>query len=132
VLQEEVVAIGGHLGMKVVALDPRRPESKGQVERTISYLESSFMALRSFDSLADLRAQSDAWAADVAVRRHHRWVGARVSKAWLVERGYLRALPDPLPDVDRRSEIRVTKDGFVRVGDVDYSCLQTWRAGACR
>jgi len=46
-----VAAIGGHLGMKVVALEPRRPESKGQVERTISYLGSSFLPLRSFDSL---------------------------------------------------------------------------------
>jgi len=60
VLQEEVAAIGGHLGMKVIALDPRRPKSKGQVERAISYLESSFMALLSFESLADLQAQSDA------------------------------------------------------------------------
>ena len=55
-----MAAIGGHLGMKVIALDPRRPKSKGQVERAISYLESSFMALLSFESLADLQAQSDA------------------------------------------------------------------------
>jgi len=32
-----------------------------------------------------------------------------------------RSLPDPLPDVDRRVEVRVTKDGFCRVADVDYS-----------
>ncbi|HYV01879.1 MAG TPA: hypothetical protein VEM93_06040 [Actinomycetota bacterium] len=38
-----------------------------------------------------------------------------------MEKGYLRAVPDPLPDVDRRIEVRVTKDGFVRVGNVDYS-----------
>jgi hypothetical protein len=38
-----------------------------------------------------------------------------------VERGFLHPLPAPLPDVDRRTEVRVTKDGFCRVGDVDYS-----------
>jgi hypothetical protein len=38
-----------------------------------------------------------------------------------VERGFLGALPDPLLDLDRRIEVRLSKDGFVRVGDVDYS-----------
>jgi hypothetical protein len=37
--------------------------------------------------------------------------------------GDLRALPDPHPDVDRRTEVRVARDGFVRVGDIDYSVL---------
>jgi len=44
-----------------------------------------------------------------------------VKDAWRVEKGYLRALPDPLPDIDSRLEVRVMKDGFVRVADVDYS-----------
>ena len=35
--------------------------------------------------------------------------------------GVSSTLPDPLPDVDRHTEVRVTKDGFCRVGDVDYS-----------
>jgi hypothetical protein len=48
-------------------------------------------------------------------------VGAKVKEAWAVERGYLRALPDPLPDIDLHTEARVMKDGFVRVRDVDYS-----------
>ena len=121
VLHEEVAAVAGHLGMKVVVLEPARPESKGQVERTIEYLESSFLPLRHFESLMDLQAQSDAWGEEVAFRRHHRRVGARVHEAWAVERGYLRSLPEHLPDVDRRTEVRVTKDGFIRVGGVDYS-----------
>jgi hypothetical protein len=44
-----------------------------------------------------------------------------VGDAWVAERRYLHALPDPLPDVDLRTEVRVQKDGFVRVGNVDYS-----------
>jgi hypothetical protein len=48
-------------------------------------------------------------------------VGGRVGEAWAAERRYLRALPDPLPDVDLRTEVRVQKDGFVRVSGVDYS-----------
>jgi hypothetical protein len=72
-------------------------------------------------SLADLQAQADRWAAEVAFARHHRRVGARVGDAWRVEQGWLQPLPDPLPDVDRHLESRVSRDGYVRVGDVDYS-----------
>jgi len=121
ILHEEVAAVAGHLGLKIVVLEPARPESKGQVERTVEYLETSFLPLRHFESLVDLQEQSDAWTAEVAHRRHHRRVGGRVGDALAVERGHLRGLPAVLPDVDRRTEVRVTKDGFVRVADVDYS-----------
>lgn len=43
------------------------------------------------------------------------------AEAWAVEQGFLAALPDPLPDLDRRTEVRVSRDGFCRVADVDYS-----------
>jgi hypothetical protein len=120
-LHDEIAALFGHLGAKVVVLEPRRPESKGQVERTNGYLETSFLPLREFSSLADAQDQHDDWAAGVAWRRHHRRVGARVADAWAVERGFLRALPDPLPDTDTRLEVRVSRDGFCRIGAADYS-----------
>lgn len=121
VLHPEVVALCGYLRLKLIVLEPGRPESKGQVERTNGYLETSFLPLRSFLDIDDLQSQHDGWTEQVAYRRHHRRVGARVGEAWRVERGYLHALPDPLPDVDIRTEVRVQKDGFVRVGSADYS-----------
>jgi transposase len=121
VLHPEVAALCGHLGLRLVVLEPGKPESKGQVERTNGYLETSFLPLRRFADLADLQAQSDAWTHNVAWRRHHRRVGGRVADALATERRFLRALPDPLPDVDLRTEVRVQRDGFVRVRDVDYS-----------
>lgn len=117
----EVTALLGTLRIRPIILKARTPESKGQVERTVGYLERSFLPLRSFEDLADLQAQHDRWAHEVAFRRHHRRVGARVGDAWAVERGFLAPLPDPFPDTDRHREVRVTKDGFCRVGDVDYS-----------
>jgi hypothetical protein len=121
VLHPEVAALCGQLGMRLVVLEPGKPESKGQVERTNGYLGTSFLPLRGFHDLGDLQAQSDAWAEQVAWRRHHRRVGGRVVDALAAERRFLRALPDPLPDVDVRTEVRVQRDGFVRVRDVDYS-----------
>jgi transposase len=121
VLHPEVAALCGQLGLRLVVLEPGKPESKGQVERTNGYLETSFLPLRSFGDLGDLQSQSDAWAQQVAWRRHHRRVGGRVADALATERRFLHALPDPLPDVDVRTEVRVQRDGFVRVRDVDYS-----------
>jgi hypothetical protein len=120
-LVTEVAALLGHLAAKAVAMKPAHPEGKGQVERTIRYLETSFVALRRFGSLADLQAQHDGWARTVAFSRRPRRLAGSVAEAWAVERESLRRLPDPLPDVDRHLEVRVSKDGFVRVGGADYS-----------
>ena len=120
-LHPEVIALLGQLHTKAVPLPPRTPTSKGQVERTIGYLETSFLPLRTFASLADLQAQHDAWAADVAYDRTLRRTGARVGDRWLVERGFLHRLPDPLPDTDLHLEARAGKDAFVRVLTADYS-----------
>jgi transposase len=120
-LHLEVAALLGQLAVKPVVLRPATPTSKGQVERTIRFLETSFVPLRTFTGLADLQAQHDGWAAEVAYARHHRRIGAVVADAWATEKGWLRPLPDPLPDVSRQIETRVSKDCFVRVGNVDYS-----------
>jgi hypothetical protein len=121
IVHEEVASFFGQLGAKVVPLRPGDPQAKGQVERTNGYLDRSFLSLRSFADIADLQAQHDEWAATVAFGRHHRRVGAVVRDAWRVERGFLRALPDPVPDTTRHTEVRISRDGFCRVGDVDHS-----------
>ncbi len=120
-LHDEVAGLLGRLCVRPVVLRPATPTSKGQVERTIRYLETSFLPLRTFDGLADLQGQHDEWAGSVAYARHHRRVGAIVADAWRVERDFLRPLPDPLPAPARRLETRVRKDCFVRAGGVDYS-----------
>jgi hypothetical protein len=91
------------------------------VERSNGYLETSFLPLREFADLADLQAQSDAWTADTAWRRYHRRLGARVFEALAVEHAELAPLPDAPPATDRCLEVRVSRDGFVRVAGVDYS-----------
>jgi transposase len=120
-LHPEVAALFAGLRLKPVVLQPGRPTSKGQAERTIGYLETSFLPLRSFTDLADLQAQHDGWAADVAHRRVLRRTGARVGERWAVERGFMHRLPDPLPDTEHHLEARAGRDAFVRVLGVDYS-----------
>lgn len=116
----EVAALLGQLRLRALVLAPRRPESKGQVERTIDYLETSFWP-RHIESLAHLQAQADTWAAEEAYPRHHRRVDGVVAEAWALEKTELAPLPDPLPDTDLRLECRVGKDAYVRVAGSDYS-----------
>ena len=120
-LHREIASLLGALSSRAIVLRPRRPTSKGQVERTIGYLETSFLPLRTFASLDDLQAQHDEWAARIAAARTLRRTGARVGDAAAVERGFLRALPDPRPDVALHFETRASIDGFVRVDTADYS-----------
>jgi transposase len=120
-LVDDVAALFGHLSLKPVVLRPRFPEGKGQGERTIGYLETSFLPLRRFADLEDLQFQHDRWARTVAFERRPRRLAGTVADAWRVERGFLARLPSPLPDTDRRLETRVSKDGFVRVAGADYS-----------
>jgi hypothetical protein len=87
----------------------------------IGYLQTSFLPLRRFSSIEDLQRQHDTWARTVAFERRPRRLAGTVAEAWRVERGFLAALPTPRPSTDQHLEVRVTKDGFVRFGDVDYS-----------
>lgn len=120
-LHEEVAALFGHLRTQAVILDPGKPESKGHAERMIEYFETSFLPLRQVENIEDLQNQFDTWTIEIAFERYHRRVGGKVADALNVERGFLHRLPDPLPSTDRHFEVRVSKDCFIRVGDVDYS-----------
>lgn len=54
-------AFAGTLGTRIVLAPPRDPETKGVVERTNGYLETSFLPGRAFTSPRDFNAQLGAW-----------------------------------------------------------------------
>jgi transposase len=120
-LVDDVAALFGALCLRPIVLRPRFPEGKGQDERMIGYLQTSFVPLRRFASLEDLQHQHDVWARTVAFERRPRRLAGTVAEAWRVERGFLAALPNPRPSTDQHLEVRVSKDGFVRFANVDYS-----------
>jgi transposase len=120
-LVEEVATLYGQLGLRPVPLRPYFPEGKGFIERMNGFLETSFLPLRTFGSIADLQAQADQWSVEVADRRRVRRIDAVVADALAVERGWLRPAPAVWPDVEQRLEVRASSDSFVRVGGVDYS-----------
>ena len=116
----EVTGLLGALRTRAIVARPGQPETKGSAERTIGYLETSFVPLRTFGSLGDLQGQHDTWAAEVAFARRLRRTGTTVAGGWAVERGHLGPLPSPMPDTDLHLESRAVK-GWVRILTADYS-----------
>lgn len=119
-LTQQVTAFAGTLATRVVQLKPYDPESKGIVERSNGFLETSFMPGRRFISARDFNAQ----LADWLPRANSRTVRA------------LKARPDDLIDADRaamlplppvpvtlgwRERVRLGRDYYIRLDSNDYS-----------
>ena len=64
-----------HWGFRIRACRPYRAQTKGKVERPISYVRQSFFYGRDFVSDDDLNAQASAWLQATANRRRHRTTG---------------------------------------------------------
>lgn len=113
-------AFRGALGMGVILLRPRDPESKGVVERTNGYLETSFLPGRRFASLDDLDRQLVDWLPR-ANGRHHRRIGCRPLDRIEEDRAAMLSLPPVPPDPAFRTTTRLARDHWVRVLSCDYS-----------
>jgi transposase len=120
-VHDELASLLGQLAIRPIVLPPRKPTSKGAVERTNGYLETSFLPLRSFSSLSDLQTQHDEWAIDVAWKRDHRRVGVAPEVAHRTECDALEALPGTWPDTSFKTAVRASRDCFVRAAGADYS-----------
>ncbi len=113
-------AFRGVLGISVQILDPADPESKGIVERTNGYFETSFLPGRSFASPEDFNAQLTGWLAR-ANARHVRRLGCRPADRIETDLAAMLALPPVAPVTGWRCALRLGRDHYVRVGANDYS-----------
>ena len=103
-------------------LPPRRPTSKGQVERTVGLSGDLVLAASHLHETSPIcRPSTTPGPRRSPIRRFHRRVGARVADAYRVEKDYLGPLPGPLPETDQHLETRISKDAFVRAAGADYS-----------
>jgi transposase len=119
------LAFAAHYGFRPVACRPRRPQTKGKVERPFAYVESSLLGGRSFRGLGHLNETAAWWLAEVADVRVHRQTQARPVDRHAEERPHLVPLParpfDPSEVVYRT----VDAEGFVVYRQNFYSA--PWR-----
>jgi transposase len=87
------LAFATHYGYRPVACRPRRPETKGKVERAFLYVEKNLLNGRTFRSLEHLNEVTRWWLANVADVRQHRETKKRPIDAYAEERPHLLSLP---------------------------------------
>jgi transposase len=116
---EALAAFCGQLRVGWYLCEARDPEAKGVVERAHRFLETSFEPARLFAGPRDFQEQLDQWCDGRANVRFHRGIRARPIDR-LAHEG-LRPLPEVLPDLDRRTVLRVPPQPYARIDTVDYS-----------
>jgi transposase len=87
------LAFATHYGFRPVACRPRRPQTKGKVERPFFYVETSLLNGRSFETLNHLNEITAWWLANVADVRELRQFGTTPLQLHQEELPHLIPLP---------------------------------------
>jgi transposase len=87
------LAFATHYGFRPVACRPRRPQTKGKVERPFAYVESSLFNGRTFATLDHLNETTAWWLAHVADVRELRELRKTPLQLHEEERSFLIPLP---------------------------------------
>ena len=117
-------AFAGFCGLLKVGwhfCDKGDPQAKGCVERLQGYMETNFEPGRVFANELDYQLQLDDWFDAKANPRMHKTLRARPSDRLAEELEVMAPLPARLPDTDRRWDLRVPPDPYLRFDTNDYS-----------
>lgn len=116
------VDFAGHYGITIKTHQPRRPRTKGKVERMVDYIKDNFLNGRSFSDLADLNTQGLHWLENVAHTRIHATTGEQPVVLLEQERAHLTPLGSCAPYQLTLKDSRVVDaSGFVRYRGSRYS-----------
>ena len=107
------LAFAAHYGFRPVACRPRRPQTKGKVERPFGYVETSLLGGRTFRGLEHLNETTVWWLSEVADVRIHRQTQARPLDRHAQEQPHLIPLPARPFDAAEVVYRTVDAEGFV-------------------
>lgn len=100
----------------------RGPQDRSRVERSVSYVRSSFFAGQQFRNLDDCRARAEHWCGEVAGMRVHGITGCRPAELFATdEQPLLKPAPGEAFDIPTWTHPKVGADGHVRVAKAFYS-----------
>jgi transposase len=119
------LAFAAHYGFRPRACWPRRPQTKGKVERPFQYVESNLLNGRTFSSLEHLNQTTQHWLANTADLRVHRETHKRPLDAHAEELPHLLPLPAVPYDTARFVYRTVDAEGMISYERNLYSA--PWR-----
>lgn len=117
---EAFAAFCGQLRVGWHFCEPADPQAKGAVERLQGYAETNFEPGRRFANERDFQEQLDGWFTKVNARTH-KSLRARPFDRLVEEHEVMAALPQAMPQTDRRWVMRVPPDPHLRLDTNDYS-----------
>jgi hypothetical protein len=115
------LAFATFYGFQPVACRPRRPQTKGKIERPFHFLETNLLNGRSFSSLDHLDETARWWLANVSDTHRHRTTGKTPLELHDEERPYLPSLPDRSFDTAEVLYRVVNSEGFISYQQNLYS-----------
>ncbi|MFH0983542.1 MAG: IS21 family transposase [Planctomycetota bacterium] len=115
------LAFATHYGFRPVACRPRRPQTKGKVERPFLYIEKNLLSGREFRCLEHLNEVAAWWLAEVADVREHRQTRRRPIDMHAEELPHLIPLPERPYEVAEMVYRTVDAEGFIPYGNNRYS-----------
>jgi transposase len=107
------LAFATHYGFRPIACRPRRPQTKGKVERPFHYVETNLLNGRTFRTLVHLNEQTLWWLANVADVRSHAQTRQTPLARHAEERPHLIALPATAYEVAPVVYRSVSVEGFI-------------------
>ena len=121
----EMDAFAERLGFRFVAHELGHANRSARVERPFWFIETNFLAGRTFASFADLNAQARVWCDQVnATYKKH--IRAIPRELFALERTCLKPLPAWIPEVYKLQGRTVDVEGYVTVNTNRYSVPVSW------
>lgn len=119
------LAFATHYGYRPSACRPRRPQTKGKVERPFAYIQANLLNGRTFRSLEHLNETARWWLSNVADVRKHRTTGKTPLELHAEEVPHLLPLPLHHYDTSKVVYRLASPEGFVAYAQNQYTV--PWR-----
>ncbi|MDP1561006.1 MAG: IS21 family transposase [Pirellulaceae bacterium] len=119
------LSLATHYGFKPWACEPKRPETKGKIERPFDYVEKNLLNARTFRSLEHLNEVARWWLCEVNDRRIHGTTKRTPVELHEEEQPHLVALPKLRFDTAQVVDRKVDSEGLIQYAENRYSV--PWR-----
>ena len=121
----EMEAFGERFGFRFVAHERGDANRSARVERPFWFIETNFLAGRTFASWEDLNHQARQWC-DKVNSTYKKHIRAIPRELFAIERMRLKPLPVWIPEVYRLLQRTVDGEGYVAVNSLRYSVPFAW------
>src|ERR1022692_1069979 len=121
----EMEAFAERFGFRFVAHERGDANRSARVERPFWFIETNFLAGRTFASWTDLNNQARQWC-DKVNSTYKKHIRAIQRELFAIESMHLKPLPAWIPEVYRLHQRTVDVEGYVAVNSLRYSVPVAW------